>query len=63
MIFAQSLGFMPAIQTFVADSEWKEFVFPFEGFNIDGSDVMGIFIGASLNPGEFTLYLDNVRLK
>jgi imidazolonepropionase-like amidohydrolase len=63
MIFAQSLGFMPAIQTYVADSEWKEFVFPFEGFNIDGSGIMGIFIGASLSPGEFTLYLDNVRLK
>jgi imidazolonepropionase-like amidohydrolase len=63
MIFAQSLGFMPAIQTFVADSEWKEFVFPIEGFNIDGSGIMGIFIGASLSPGEFTLYLDNVRLK
>lgn len=63
MIFAQSLGFMPAVQTFVADSDWKEFVFPFEEFNIDGSDIMGIFIGASLNPGEFTLYLDNVRLK
>ena len=63
MIFAQSLGFIPAAQTFIAGPEWKEFVIPFEKFNIDGSDIMGIFIGASNEPGEFTLYIDNVLLK
>jgi len=63
MIFAQSLGFMPASQTFTAGAEWKEFVFTYKGFSIDGSDVMGIFIGASQEHGEFSLYVDNVRLK
>ncbi len=63
MIFAQSLGFIPAIQTFTAVPEWKEFVFTFEGFGIDGTDIMGIFIGASQEPGEFRLYIDDVRLK
>jgi len=63
MIFAQSLGFMPAVQTFVAGPDWKEYVFPFEKFNVDGSDIMGIFIGSSQEYGEFTLYIDNVHLK
>lgn len=63
MIFAQSLGFVPAVQTFIAGSEWKEIVFPFEKFDIDGTDVMGIFIGASQEPGEFLLTIDNVLLK
>jgi hypothetical protein len=63
MIFAQSLGFIPAIQTFTAGAEWKECVFTYEGFGIDGTDVMGIFIGASQEPGEFSLYIDDVRLK
>jgi len=63
MIFAQSLGYIPASQNFIAGSEWEEFVFPYEKFNIDGSDIMGIFIGAYQGEGEFTLYIDNIRLK
>ena len=63
MIFAQSLGFMPASETFVASSDWREYIFPFEKFGVDGSDIMGIFIGASTDLGEFQLYIDNVRLK
>ena len=63
MIFAQSLGYVPASQNFIAGSEWEEFVFPYDIFNMDGSDIMGIFIGAYQGDGGFTLYIDNVRLK
>jgi len=63
MIFAQSLGFIPAAQAFFTGPDWKEYVFPFEKFNVDGSDIMGIFIGSSHEYGEFTLYIDNVHLK
>lgn len=63
MIFAQSLGFTPVFETFVAGSDWKEYAFPFEKFGVDGSDIMGIFIGASTDLGEFSLIIDNVRLK
>jgi imidazolonepropionase-like amidohydrolase len=63
MVFAQSLGFTPAFETFVAGSDWKEYTFPFEKFGVDGSDIMGIFIGASTDIGEFSLTIDNVRLK
>jgi hypothetical protein len=47
MIFTQCLGYVAANLTFIAGPEWQEFVFPFDKFNIDGSDIMGIFIGAS----------------
>ncbi|MFQ5721415.1 MAG: CIA30 family protein [Candidatus Aminicenantales bacterium] len=63
MIFAQSLGFIPAIQNFVVGNEWKEYEFPFEKFGLEGYDIMGIFIGASEEAGEFSLQIDNVRLK
>jgi imidazolonepropionase-like amidohydrolase len=63
MIFAQILGFSPAFQTFVAGPEWKEYEFPFEKFGIEGFDIMGIFFGCSQEQGEFSLQIDNVRLK
>lgn len=63
MIFAQSLGFMPAVQTFTAGPEWQEFTFPFEKFSVEGYDIMGIFIGGSVDLGEFTLQIDDVCLK
>jgi len=62
-IFAQSLGFIPAIKTFTVGPEWKEYTFPFTEFNLDGSDITAIFIGAYDEPGKFTLTIDNVRLK
>lgn len=63
MIFAQSFGFIPRVQAFEAGPEWTEYDFPFEKFGSDGHDIMGIFIGASNNSGEFMLQIDNVRLK
>jgi imidazolonepropionase-like amidohydrolase len=63
MVFAQSLGFIPAVQYFEAGPEWKECVFPYEKFGIEGYDIMGIFIGASGVKGEFSLQIDNVFLK
>ncbi len=61
MIFAQSLGFMPAVLTFDVGSEWKEYSFAFKDFNVEGFDIMGIFIGAS-KSGSFTLQIDNVEV-
>jgi hypothetical protein len=62
MIFAQSRGFMPATQTFVAGPEWKQLTFGISEFDgLDGHDVMGVFIGAGLPAGKFSLQLDEVR--
>ncbi len=63
MIFAQSLGYMPAMVSFEAGPEWEEFTFAFEEFAVEGFDVMGIFIGGSSDLGDFELRIDNVRLR
>jgi imidazolonepropionase-like amidohydrolase len=63
MIFAQSLGWIPAGQYFAAVPEWKEFRFTLESFRLKGDDIMGIFIGASGEAGDFSLQIDNVRLE
>ncbi len=63
MIFSQSTGFVPAVKTFTVSPEWKEYTFSFEEFGVLGFDIMGIFIGASVDPGPFSLTIDNVRLR
>jgi len=63
LIFAQSLGFQPAIQTFTAGPKWKEYAFSYESFGLEGYDIMGIFIGSSMTEGTFSLQIDDVRLK
>ncbi len=62
MIFAQSLGWTPAGQNFTVGPEWKEFTFTLESFRLKGNDIMGIFIGASGEAGDFALQIDDVRL-
>jgi len=62
MIFAQTLGFTPAMRTFAVGPEWKEVVLPFSEFKLDGAGVMAVFIGASNDLGKFTLWIDDVRL-
>jgi imidazolonepropionase-like amidohydrolase len=64
MIFAKSLGFQPAIQTFTAGSEWKQFSFPLKSFNgTDGHDLIGVFFGSSPTVGKFDLCIDDVRFE
>ncbi|MCP2599184.1 CIA30 family protein [Candidatus Aminicenantes bacterium AC-335-B20] len=63
MIFAQHLGFFPSIKTFQLGPEWKEYVFYFKDFNLEGYDIQGIFIGAYQETGEFWFQIDNVHLK
>ena len=62
-LFAQSLGFVPAARTFTPGPEWKEYMFPFADFKLDGSGLMAIFIGAVTDEGKFKLTIDDVRLK
>ncbi len=62
MVFTKKGGYQPALQTFVAGSEWKQFTFPFAKFGTDGSDVMGIAWTAGPKTGKFVFALDNIRL-
>jgi len=63
MIYCQSTGFTPRIQPLEIGPGWKEYTMPFDKFGIDGHDIMGILIGAMNTPGDFAIWLDNVRLQ
>jgi hypothetical protein len=63
LLFSRSGGFIPAVRTFEAGPEWKEYFFPWENFNAEGYDINGIFIGAYQKTGDFGLQVDNVKLK
>ena len=63
MVYAQSNGYIPKMQTFVAGPDWKKVTMPFADFNTDGHDLMGIFFGYATAPGHFTFMIDNVRLQ
>jgi len=64
MIFAESKGFTPQMQSFVAGAEWKEFVFPLSAFGgTDGRDLMALIIAGGPAPGEFSLRIDDVRFR
>jgi imidazolonepropionase-like amidohydrolase len=63
LLFSRSAGFIPAVRALEAGPEWKEYVFPWEDFNTEGYDITGIFIGAYQKTGDFSLQVDNVRLK
>jgi imidazolonepropionase-like amidohydrolase len=63
MLFAQSLGRIPAMRPFTAVPEWTTHRFEFAQFNnIDGSDVMGILFSAS-REGMFEFQIDDVRIE
>jgi imidazolonepropionase-like amidohydrolase len=63
LLFSRSAGFIPAVRAFEASPEWKEVVFSWEDFNTEGYDITGIFLGAYQKTGDFSLQVDNVRLK
>ncbi len=63
-IFAESKGYVPLTQSFVADAEWKEVVLPFSAFDgIDGHDVMAVIFGAGPAPGTFAFQIDHVSFR
>ena len=63
MLFASSLGMMPAQKTFVAGPEWQRFTFSLADFpGVDPKGVTGIFVGAGTDLGAFRFRIDGVRL-
>jgi hypothetical protein len=63
MLFARSLGFQPAVKSFVAGAEWKRFTFRISEFGgMDGSDLTGILFAGGPAPGRFVLQIDDVVL-
>jgi len=63
-IFAQSKGYVPLTQNFVAGAEWKEYVFPLASFDgIDGRGIMALIFGGGPQPGSFAFQIDHVTFK
>ena len=64
MVFSQSRGFIPALKTFIAPRDWKEFRYDWKDFDgLDGTGTLGIFLGGGAESGPFELQLDDVRLE
>jgi beta-glucosidase len=56
-------GEPPAMTTFVAGPEWKQFTFPFSTFETDGGDISGIGFIRMQDQGKFQFQLDEVEIK
>jgi hypothetical protein len=63
LVFAQSRGMMPLTHEFVAPAAWTEVSVPWSAFDIDGSDVLAVMFVGGPRPGDFTLHVDDVRLR
>ena len=61
MLFAESMGFMPAIQTFTTGPKWREHTFSFSQFGTDAHDLTGVFFGGGTEPGTFNFQIDDVH--
>ena len=58
-----SNGEPPAMTTFAAGPEWKQYTFPFSAFDTDGSDLSGLgFIRIGV-AGKFQFEIDQVEIK
>jgi beta-glucosidase len=53
----------PAMQTFIAGPEWKQYTFPFSDFETDGSDLKGLGFLHAQEPGTFSFQIDQVEIK
>jgi imidazolonepropionase-like amidohydrolase len=63
LVFATSLGAMPAIRPFVAGPEWQRHTIPLTDFaGADPKGIMGIFFGSTTQTGTFSFRLDDVQL-
>lgn len=64
MLFAQSHGFVPAVQNFSAPAEWKHYSLPLSSFEgMDGHDLMGLLFAGGPRPGPFRFEIDDVRFE
>ncbi len=56
-------GEPPAMTTFTAGPEWKQYSFPFSTFDTDGSDLSGIGFIRVQEPGKFQFQIDEVEIR
>jgi beta-glucosidase len=54
---------MPAMKTFVAGPEWKQFSFPIASFETDGHDITNLAFAHGQEPGKFEFEIDQLEIK
>jgi imidazolonepropionase-like amidohydrolase len=62
MVFAQSLGQIPASKVVHAGAEWTEIALAWSDFGIDGKTLTGILIGGAQKNGKVDFRIDEVKL-
>jgi len=53
----------PAMTSFNAGPEWKQYTFPFSAFETDGSDLSGLGFVRAQEPGKFQFEIDQIEIK
>ena len=56
-------GEAPAMTSFTAGPDWKQYTFPFSTFETDGSDLSGIGFLRAQEPGKFQFEIDELEIK
>jgi hypothetical protein len=56
-------GEAPAMATFTAGPEWKQYTFPFSAFETDGGDLIGVGFIRDRDPGKFQFQIDELEIK
>jgi len=56
-------GEMPAMTSFTAGPDWKQYTFPFSTFETDGSDLAGIGFLHAQEPGKFQFEIDQFKIE
>jgi hypothetical protein len=56
-------GEMPAMTTFTAGPEWKQYTFPFSTFETDGADITALGFLHAQDTGKYDFQLDQLEIK
>jgi hypothetical protein len=62
LVFAGSLGTVPAQRAFAVGPEWREVVVPFAELGIDGADLSGLLFSGGPAVGAFGFRIDRLEL-
>jgi imidazolonepropionase-like amidohydrolase len=63
MLFADSLGRIPAQKTVHAGADWTEITIPWSDFGVDGHDVSAVLFSGPTATGKLDFWIDEVSVK
>ncbi|MDE3178754.1 MAG: CIA30 family protein, partial [Acidobacteriota bacterium] len=64
MMFSSNLGPIPAMNSFTAGPDWKQYTFPLSSFRgLDPHSIEGVLFAATSGPGDFKFQIDGVKFE